>query len=116
DRPMPAKISAVDWAQGGLDFDEAVDFVRKLREHGCDIVTVSTGQTVPDQRPQYGRLYQTPFSDRIRCEAEIPTMTVGGIASYDDVNSILAAGRADPCVLPRAPLYHPYCTPHPPYA
>ena len=114
-RPMSVKISATDWAQGGLDFDEAVDFVRMLREHGCDIVTVSTGQTVPDQRPQYGRLYQTPFSDRIRCEAEIPTMTVGGIASYDDVNSILAAGRADLCVLARGHLYDPYWTRHAAY-
>jgi anthraniloyl-CoA monooxygenase len=112
---MSVKISASDWAVGGLDFDEAVDFARKLREHGCDIVTVSTGQTVPDQRPQYGRLYQTPFSDRIRCEAEIPTMTVGGIASYDDVNSILAAGRADLCVLARGHLYDPYWTRHAAY-
>ncbi|HKC96502.1 MAG TPA: bifunctional salicylyl-CoA 5-hydroxylase/oxidoreductase, partial [Methylomirabilota bacterium] len=114
-RPMSVKISATDWAQGGLDFHEAVDFVRMLREHGCDIVAVSTGQTVPDQRPQYGRLYQTPFSDRIRCEAEIPTMTVGGIASYDDVNSILAAGRADLCVLARGHLYDPYWTRHAAY-
>jgi len=115
DRPMSAKISATDWAEGGLDFDEAVAFARRLREHGCDIVTVSTGQTVPDQKPVYGRLYQTPFSDRIRCEAEIPTMTVGGIASYDDVNSILAAGRADLCVLARGHLYDPYWTRHAAY-
>ena len=114
-RPMSVKISATDWAEGGLDFDEAVGFVRKLREHGCDIVTVSTGQTVPDQAPQYGRLYQTPFSARIRCEAGIPTMTVGGIASYDDVNSILAAGRADLCVLARGHLYDPYWTRHAAY-
>ncbi len=111
-RPMSVKISATDWAEGGLDFAEAVAFARRLREHGCDIVTVSTGQTVPHQKPQYGRLYQTPFSDRIRGEAEIPTMTVGGIASYDDVNSILAAGRADLCVLARGHLYDPYWTRH----
>ncbi|PYN89120.1 MAG: bifunctional salicylyl-CoA 5-hydroxylase/oxidoreductase [Candidatus Rokuibacteriota bacterium] len=114
-RPMSVKISATDWAEGGLALDEAVDFARRLRGHGCDIVTVSTGQTVPDQQPQYGRLYQTPFSDRIRCEAEIPTMTVGGIASHDDVNSILVAGRADLCVLARGHLYDPYWTRHAAY-
>jgi anthraniloyl-CoA monooxygenase len=114
-RPMSVKISATDWAAGGLDFDEAVAFARSLREHGCDIVTVSTGQTVPDQKPAYGRLYQTPFSDRIRCDAEMPTMTVGGISSYDDVNSILAAGRADLCVLARGHLYDPYWTRHAAY-
>ena len=115
DRPMSVKISAADWAEGGLDVGDAVDFARLLREHGCDIVTVSTGQTVPHQKPAYGRLYQTPFSDRIRGEAEIPTMTVGGIASYDDVNSILAAGRADLCVLARGHLYDPYWTRHAAY-
>ena len=114
-RPMSVKISATDWAEGGLELDDAIDFARKLRQHGCDIVTVSTGQTVPDQKPQYGRLYQTPFSDRIRGEAEIATMTVGGIASYDDVNSILAAGRADLCVLARGHLYDPYWTRHAAY-
>jgi anthraniloyl-CoA monooxygenase len=114
-RPMSVKISATDWAEDGLDFDEAVAFARALREHGCDIVTVSTGQTVPDQKPAYGRLYQTPFSDRIRCDAEIPTMTVGGISAYDDVNSILAAGRADLCVLARGHLYDPYWTRHAAY-
>jgi anthraniloyl-CoA monooxygenase len=115
ERPMSVKISATDWADGGLDFDEAVEFARRLREHGCDIVTVSTGQTVPHQQPRYGRLYQTPFSDRIRCEAGIATMTVGGIASYDDANSILAAGRADLCVVARGHLYDPYWTRHAAY-
>jgi anthraniloyl-CoA monooxygenase len=115
ERPMSVKISATDWADGGLDFDEAAEFARRLREHGCDIVTVSTGQTVPHQQPRYGRLYQTPFSDRIRCEAGIATMTVGGIASYDDANSILAAGRADLCVVARGHLYDPYWTRHAAY-
>jgi anthraniloyl-CoA monooxygenase len=114
-RPMSVKISATDWAEGGLGFDEAIGFARSLREHGCDAVTVSTGQTVPDQKPEYGRLYQTPFSDRIRCDAGIATMTVGGISSYDDVNSILTAGRADLCVLARGHLYDPYWTRHAAY-
>jgi anthraniloyl-CoA monooxygenase len=85
---------------------------RALRVRGCDVVDVSAGNTVPDQEPAYGRLYQTPFSDRIRHEAGILTMTVGGVASYADVNSILAAGRADLCVLARAHLYDPYWTRH----
>ena len=114
-KPISVKISATDWAAGGLDPDDAVGFACRLREHGCDIVTVSTGQTVPDQKPVYGRLYQTPFSDRIRHEAGIATMTVGNIAAYDDVNSILAAGRADLCVLARGHLYDPYWTRHAAY-
>jgi len=113
--PMSVKISATDWAEGGLTAEDAVGVARWLREHGCDIVTVSTGQTVPDQTPVYGRLYQTPFSDRIRYEAGIPTMTVGNIASYDDVNSILTAGRADLCVLARGHLFDPYWTRHAAY-
>jgi anthraniloyl-CoA monooxygenase len=67
---------------------------------------------VPDDAPKYGRLFQTPFSDRIRLEAGIPTMTVGNISSHEDVNSILVAGRADLCVLARAHLYDPYWTQH----
>jgi anthraniloyl-CoA monooxygenase len=111
-KPISVKISATDWAPGGLTADEAVEVARRLRDHGCDLITVSTGQTVPDQQPAYGRLYQTPFSDRIRHEAGIATMTVGAIASYADVNSILAAGRADLCVLARGHLYDPYWTRH----
>ncbi len=111
-KPLSVKISATDWAPGGLEADEAVEVARQLKAHGCDVVTVSTGQTVPDQQPRYGRLYQTPFSDRIRHEAGVPTMTVGNIATYADVNSILAAGRADLCVLARGHLYDPYWTRH----
>ena len=112
ERPMSVKISATDWAAGGLSGEDAVALARMLGDHGCDAVTVSTGQTVPHQQPVYGRLYQTPFSDRIRYEVSIATMTVGNIASPDDVNSILAAGRADLCVLARGHLYDPYWTRH----
>jgi anthraniloyl-CoA monooxygenase len=87
----------------------------KLKSHGCDIVDVSAGQTVPEQQPVYGRLFQTPFADRVRHEAKMPTMTVGNIQSYADVNSILVAGRADLCVLARAHLYDPYWTRHAAY-
>jgi anthraniloyl-CoA monooxygenase len=111
-KPLSVKISATDWVAGGLDADEAVGVARLLKQHDCDIVTVSTGQTVPDAKPAYGRLYQTPFSERIRLEAGIATMTVGNIASFADVNSVLAAGRADLCVLARGHLYDPYWTHH----
>ncbi len=111
-KPLSVKISATDWAPGGLEPDEAVEVARLLKAHGCDVVTVSTGQTVPHQQPRYGRLYQTPFSDRIRHEAGVATMTVGNISTHADVNSILAAGRADLCVLARGHLYDPYWTRH----
>jgi anthraniloyl-CoA monooxygenase len=111
-RPMSVRLSATDWRPGGLEPAEAVEVARALRVHGCDIVDVSAGNTVPDQSPDLGRLFQTPFSDLIRHEAGIPTMTVGAVASHADVNSILAAGRADLCVLARAHLYDPYWTRH----
>jgi anthraniloyl-CoA monooxygenase len=111
-RPMSARISATDWTPGGFTPDDTVELARLLKARGCDIVDVSAGQTVPDAEPVYGRLYQTPFSDRVRQEAEIPTMTVGAITTYADVNSIIAAGRADLCVLARAHLYDPYWTLH----
>ncbi len=111
-KPISVKISATDWAPGGLTGEEAVEVARLLKAHGCDLITVSTGQTVPDAQPAYGRLYQVPFSDRIRHEAGVPTMAVGAIASYADVNSILAAGRADLCALARGHLWDPYWTRH----
>ncbi|HYM02966.1 MAG TPA: bifunctional salicylyl-CoA 5-hydroxylase/oxidoreductase, partial [Stellaceae bacterium] len=111
-KPMSVRISATDWMPGGFDAGDAVAVARALKTHGCDIVDVSAGQTVPDQQPVYGRLFQTPFADRVRHEAEIPTMTVGNIQSYADVNSILVAGRADLCVLARAHLFDPYWTRH----
>jgi len=111
-KPMSVRISAVDWAPGGTTPEEAVAVARLLKEHGCDIVDVSAGQTVPDAAPVYGRQFQTPFSDRIRLEVDIPTMTVGNISSYEDANSILAAGRADLVVMARAHLWNPYWTRH----
>ena len=114
-RPMSVRISATDWAEGGMTPADVVEVARLLKAHGCDIVDVSAGLTVPEQKPVYGRLFQTPFADRIRHEADIPTMTVGNVASYADVNSIIAAGRADLCVLARAHLYDPYWTRHAAY-
>ncbi len=110
DRPMSVRISATDWVPGGFDGDDAVVFARALKDHGCDLIDVSTGQTSVEARPEYGRLYQTPYSDRIRHEAGIATMTVGALSSIDDVHNIIVAGRADLCVLARPHLVDPYWT------
>jgi len=115
DKPMSVRVSATDWTEEGFTIDQAVVFCRALREAGCDIIDVSTGGIAPHIRPEYGRLYQTPFSERIRLEAGIPTMTVGGISSYADANSVIAAGRADLCALARAHLFDPYWTRHAAY-
>jgi anthraniloyl-CoA monooxygenase len=112
DRPIAVRISATDWKEGGTTPEDAVGIAKLLKAHGCDIVDVSAGQTVDDDAPVYGRLFQTPFSDRVRHEAGIATMTVGNISSWADCNTILAAGRADLCVLARGHLYDPYWTRH----
>jgi anthraniloyl-CoA monooxygenase len=111
-KPMSVRISATDWYEGGIDADEAVEIAKAFAVAGVDIVDVSTGQVVADERPAFGRSYQTPFADRIRNEAGIATMAVGIISSWDDVNSLLLAGRADLCVLGRAHLYDPNWTLH----
>jgi len=112
ERPMSVRISATDWVDGGFDGDQAVAFAELVRAAGCDVVDVSSGQVWPEQRPAYGRSYQTPFADRIRNEAGIPTIAVGAISSYDDDNTIVLAGRADLCALARPHLYDPYWTLH----
>jgi len=112
EKPISVRISATDWAPDGFDGNDAVALGKALKEHGCDIVDVSTGQTVAEAKAKFGRLYQTPYSERVRLEAGIPTMTVGNISSYADVNSILVAGRADLCSIARAHLYDPYWTRH----
>lgn len=112
DKPMSVRISATDWMEDGFTPDDAVIVARALKDAGCDIVDVSAGQVVPDQQPVYGRLFQTPFSDRVRLETGMPTMTVGNIQSFTDANSIIAGGRADICVLARMHLFDPYWTRH----
>jgi anthraniloyl-CoA monooxygenase len=111
-KPIAVRISATDWKEGGTTPDDAVGIAKALKAHGCDIVDVSAGQTVDDDSPVYGRLFQTPFADRIRHEAGVPTMAVGAISTWADANTILAAGRADLCVLARAHLFDPYWTRH----
>ena len=112
ERPMSVRISATDWVPDGFDPDDAVAFARMLADHGCDIVDVSSGQVTPDEKPAFGRSFQTPFADRIRNEVGLPTIAVGAIASYDDVNTIVLAGRADMCALARPHLYDPHWTLH----
>ncbi len=111
-KPMAARISATDWVEGGFTEEDAVVLGRALKDVGCDVIDVSTGQTTPQSRPTYGRLYQTPFADRVRNEVSIPTMTVGNVSSWGDANAILAAGRADLVVIARGHLYDPYWTRH----
>jgi len=111
-KPMTVRISATDWYPGGIDMDDAVDIARSFAAHGVDAVDVSTGQVTKDERPAFGRSYQTPFADRIRNEVGIATIAVGVISSYDDVNSLVLAGRADLCALARAHLYDPQWTLH----
>ena len=116
ERPLSVRLSAVDWWPGGNEPGDAVEIARALKRHGCDVVDVSAGQTVPYQRPRYGRQFQTPFADRIRHEVGIATMAVGNISSFEDVNGIIAAGRADLCLMARAHLWDPYWTRHAAYA
>jgi anthraniloyl-CoA monooxygenase len=111
-RPMSVRISATDWVEGGVDGAEAVEIARAFHVAGADIIHVSTGQTSPDAKPVYGRMFQTPFSDRIRNEAGVPTIAVGNITEADQVNAIIAAGRADLCALARPHLSDPHWTLH----
>lgn len=109
-KPMSVRISATDWADGGITGADAVDIARAFSEHGVDLVDVSTGQTIREARPVYGRMFQTPFSDQIRNEARVATMCVGNITTADQVNTILAAGRADLVALARPHLVDPFFT------
>jgi anthraniloyl-CoA monooxygenase len=112
ERPMTVRISATDWAEGGTTAEEAVEIARAFAAHGADAIDVSTGQVVSDEHPEYGRSYQTPFADRIRHEVGVPVIAVGAISSWDDVNSLLLAGRTDLCALGRPHLYDPHWTLH----
>jgi anthraniloyl-CoA monooxygenase len=109
-KPISARISAVDWKDGGQTEEDSVAFAKLLSAHGCDIIHVSTGQTVADAQPVYGRMWQTRFADRIRHEANVKVIAVGNIASGDQINTIIAAGRADLCALARPHLADPSFT------
>ena len=112
-KPMSVRISATDWmGEGGVTPTEAVRIAAAFRDAGADLIDVSAGQTTPDAKPVYGRMFQTPFSDRIRLEAGVPTMAVGNIYEADHANSILMAGRADLVAVGRPHLSDPYWTLH----
>ena len=112
-KPLAVRISANDWVgRDGVTPDEAVKIAKMFAEAGADIIDVSAGQTSTDAKPIYGRMFQTPFSDRIRNEAGLATMAVGNITEADQVNSILLAGRADLVCLARPHLADPYWTLH----
>jgi anthraniloyl-CoA monooxygenase len=108
--PMSVRISAHDWVEGGITPDDAVEIARAFKAVGADMIDCSSGQVSKKQQPVYGRMYQTPFADRIRNEAGIPTIAVGAISEADHVNSIIAAGRADLCAVARPHLANPSWT------
>ena len=110
EKPVSVRISATDWAEGGISGEEAVRIARAFVDGGADIIHVSTGQTSSSSRPVYGRMFQTPFSDMIRQEAGVPTIAVGNITEADQVNAIIAAGRADLVALARPHLADPQWT------
>lgn len=116
DLPMSVRISATDWHEGGNDVDDAVQIAAAFAAHGADAIHVSTGQVVSDEQPRFGRSYQTPYADRIRNEVGerygVAVIAVGAISSYDDVNSLLLAGRADLVAVGRPHLYDPNWTLH----
>ena len=109
-KPMSVRISATDWAPGGLSGEDLMAVARMLKAAGCDMIDCSTGQTVPHQKPVYGRMYQAPFSDWVRNEVGIATMTVGAVTTPDQVNTLLASGKADLVALARPHLANPYFT------
>jgi len=110
DKPLSVRISATDWAPGGLSGEDLMALTRMLKDAGCDMIDCSSGQTVPQQKPVYGRMYQAPFADWVRNEVGIATMTVGAISTADQVNTLLASGKADLVALARPHLANPYFT------
>lgn len=116
ERPLTVRLSAVDWAQGGNEIDDAVAIAEAFIAHGADAIDVSSGQVVGHEQPQYGRSFQAPFADAIRNRVAarhgVPVIAVGAISSADDVNSLILAGRADLCALGRTHLYDPQWTLH----
>lgn len=114
DKPIGVRLSATDWSEGGNTDEDAVAIAEAFIEHGAQFIDVSSGQIVKDEKPAFGRSYQTPFADKIRnkvaAKAGVAVIAVGAVSSYDDVNSILLAGRADLVALGRTHLYNPQWT------
>jgi anthraniloyl-CoA monooxygenase len=111
-KPMTVRISATDWYEGGITGADGVRIAGAFGAAGADAIDVSTGQVTPDEQPAFGRSYQAPYADAIRNQAGIATIAVGVISSFDDVNSLILAGRADLCAIGRAHLYDPNWTLH----
>jgi anthraniloyl-CoA monooxygenase len=111
-RPISVRISATDWLddEGGQTIEDSLEIARALQARGCDAIDVSSGGNTPASEPEYGRMFQVPFAERIRHEVGIPVMAVGAIQGYDHANTILAAGRADLAVMARPHLVNPYIT------
>ena len=110
DKPISVRISAHDWVEGGITPDDAVRIGMLFKAAGADMIDCSSGQVSKDEKPVFGRMFQTPFSDRVRNEAGIPTIAVGSIYEADHANSIIAAGRADLCAVARPHLANPAWT------
>ncbi|MGX9219946.1 bifunctional salicylyl-CoA 5-hydroxylase/oxidoreductase [Massilia varians] len=110
DKPISVRLSAHDWVEGGITPDDAVAVARLFKEAGADMIDCSSGQVSKEEKPVYGRMFQTPFADRIRNEAGIPTIAVGSIYEADHVNGIVSAGRADLCAVARPHLANPAWT------
>jgi anthraniloyl-CoA monooxygenase len=111
-KPMSVRLSAVDWIPGGMTADDSVNIAQAFKAAGCDLIDVSTGQTAPEAKPIYGRMYQASFSEQIRLDAGIATMAVGAVTTADQVNTLLISGRADLVALARPHLANPYFTLH----
>ncbi|PHS22744.1 MAG: oxidoreductase [Robiginitomaculum sp.] len=109
-KPMSVRLSSSDWAEGGLDLEDLKIIARSFKDAGVDIIHASSGQTVPWQKPVYGRMWQTPFAEYIRQEVGIPTIAVGDITLPEQINTIIADGRADLCALARPHLNNPNFT------
>ena len=109
-KPISVRISAHDWVEGGITPDDAVQIARRFKDAGADMIDCSSGQVSKQERPVYGRMFQTPFADRVRNEAKIATLAVGSIFEADHANSIIAAGRADLCAVGRPHLANPAWT------
>ena len=111
DKPMSVRISASDWVgDEGVTPDDAVEIAKAFKAAGADMIDCSSGQVSKQEKPVFGRMFQTPFADRIRQEAGIATIAVGAISEADHVNSIIAAGRADLCAIARPHLANPAWT------
>jgi anthraniloyl-CoA monooxygenase len=111
-KPMSVRVSATDWLPDdeGMTIEDTIEVVRALQERGLDVIDVSSGGNTPESEPEYGRMYQVPFAERIRHELGLPVMAVGAIQGADHVNTVIAAGRADLCALARPHLVNPHVT------